>query len=122
MALPARSGRVTGPPTPQAALAADLPVVRSHTDPDTVVVSLHGAVGEHDGTQLRRVLVQAIVHTRPHRIVVDLTHATALDPTSLGALLAARDSAPDLHITLAVAHPSPALAAQLHDCGLTIAA
>lgn len=95
-----------------------LPTVRSHTDPDTVVVSLHGTVGEHDSTHLRRVLVQAIVHTRPQHIVVDLTHTTTLDPASLGALLAARDSAPDLDISLTMRHPNPAVTAQLHDYGL----
>ena len=99
-----------------------LPAIRSHTEPGTVVVSLHGAVDEHDGTQLRRALVDAIVHTRPQRIVIDLTDATALDPTNLGALLAAHDSAACLHITLAVRHPNPTLTAQLDDCGLTPAA
>jgi anti-anti-sigma regulatory factor len=89
--------------------------------PHTTVILLRGDVGEADAGRLRRALVETIMR-RPRRIVVDLTNATALDPTAIGALLAVRDSAPDMDISLCVRRPSPALSADLAGHGLPILA
>ena len=98
------------------------PVANSRIYTHTVVVTVCGDVGEADSPRLRRLLVDAMMRRRPRRIVVDLAGATALDATAIGPLLAARDSAPDVQVTLALRRPNPAVAADLRDNGLRLTA
>jgi anti-anti-sigma factor len=58
------------------------------------------------------------MHHRPARVVIDLRDATFLDPTAVGVLLAAADTADDLRVALSVCNPSPNLAEQLLSSGL----
>jgi anti-anti-sigma factor len=90
--------------------------------PHTTVIVLRGDIGETHTNRLRQVLVETIMRRRPRRIVVDLTEATVLDPTAIGALLAVQDSAPDLHIALNVRRPNAAVTADLAGHGLCITA
>jgi anti-anti-sigma regulatory factor len=85
----------------------------------TVVIVLRGHVDETGTTHLRQLLVEAMLHRRPRRIVVDLAQATGLDPTAVGALIAAHDAAPDVQVAFDLRRPSPGLAAELAGHGLT---
>jgi anti-anti-sigma factor len=96
--------------------------VTTRTYRHTTVIALCGDIGETGTDQLRHTLVQTLMRRRPRRIVVDLTKATALDPTAIGVLLAAQDSAPDLDIALQVRRPNHAMTADLTRHGLTVVA
>jgi anti-anti-sigma factor len=85
----------------------------------TLVVLLRGDVGEADTGDLRRILVDAIMHRRPRRLVVDLGAVTALDPLAVGALIAAQDTAPQMRVRLALRRPTGGVAVQLSTAGLT---
>jgi anti-anti-sigma factor len=88
--------------------------------PHTTVIVLRGDIGETNTNRLRQALVETLVRRRPRRIVVDLTDATVLDPTAIGALLAVQDSASDLHIALDVRRPNAVVTADLTGHGLSI--
>jgi anti-anti-sigma regulatory factor len=90
--------------------------------PHTTVIVLCGDIGETDTYRLRQALVEAIMRRRARRVVVDLTRATVLDATAIGALLAVQDSALDLHMALDVRRPNAAVTADLAGHGLSITA
>lgn len=94
--------------------------VSSRTFVHTVVIALRGDVDERGSHQLRRELIDALMHQRRH-IVVDFARATSLDPTAVGALIAAHDAAPDMRLTLTLRNPNGGIAAELADHGLLAA-
>jgi anti-anti-sigma regulatory factor len=79
---------------------------------------LRGNIGESDAGQLRSVLVEALMRRRPRRLVVDLTDAATLDATAIGALVAARDTGPDMRIAVDVRRPNSSVTADLARHGL----
>jgi anti-anti-sigma factor len=86
--------------------------------PAVVSVELAGAIDLPSTSQLQHLLVDVLMHHRPARVVIDLRDATFLDPTAVGVLLAAADTADDLRVALSVCNPSPNLAEQLLSSGL----
>jgi anti-sigma B factor antagonist len=86
---------------------------------EVVSVELSGAINVATASELRHALVDAIIRQRPSVVRVDLRDTTYLDPTAIGALLAAAEAADDLRVDLAVCNPSPALAQQLDTTGLS---
>jgi anti-anti-sigma factor len=85
----------------------------------TIVIVVRGAVDAENAAGLRQMLVDAIVRRRPRRLIIDLARATTLDPLAIGALLAAQDTASDVHVTVALRHPRGSVADQLARAGLT---
>jgi anti-anti-sigma factor len=95
------------------------PQVRTHRASGAVVsVQLCGAINVAATGELRKALIDAVLRQRPARVLVDLRDTTFLDPTAIGALIAAAQTADDLRVDLSVCNPNPALAAQLASTGL----
>lgn len=94
------------------------PAVSTHTFAHTMVIVLCGRIDEEASQRLWHALVDALMHRRPRRIVVDLAQASSLDPTAVSALIAARESAGDLYIALRLRGPGESVAAELADGGL----
>ena len=84
----------------------------------TRTILVTGPVTEADAAQLRTILVTAIWHERPDRILVDLGAGAALDATALGTLLAAAGIAKDQQLSLGVRCADPELAEQLAAAGI----
>ncbi|MFG1610382.1 STAS domain-containing protein [Actinoplanes sp. NPDC049265] len=90
-----------------------------HSGPDdTLVIHPRGALGADAAARLRRLLVQAVRHTRPSRLILDLRDVSHLDPINLGALAAACDLGDDHEVEVSLEHNSPALADQLCAVGV----
>jgi anti-anti-sigma factor len=96
-----------------------VPAVSTRTFAHTIVIVVSGDLDEDGSHRLRRVLVDAIMRRRPRRVIVDLARATDLVDSAVGALIAAHDSAPDLHVTFALRRPNADVAATLAGHGLT---
>ena len=87
--------------------------------PDAVVsVELTGAIDQPAAADLQQVLVHALLRGKPSRVVIDLRAATRLDPTAIGMLLAAADTADDLAVGLSVCNARSDVADQLLQSGL----
>ena len=84
----------------------------------TRTISVTGAVSDTDAARLRTILVTAIWHERPERIVVEFGSGTALDATAVGALVAAAGIAEDQQLSLGVRCADAALAEQLAAAGI----
>jgi anti-anti-sigma factor len=83
----------------------------------TLVISPHGILDATDAVGLRRTLVQAIRHTRPLRLVLDLADVEELDPINLGTLAAACHLGDD-HVAVFLDHCSAHLAELLTAAGV----
>jgi anti-anti-sigma factor len=83
----------------------------------TFGIILAGDIAEAETADLRSVLVSAM---RAHvaEVVIDLEKATALDPTAIGALIAAAGIAADQKIIFRIYCPSVAMASELEAVGL----
>ncbi len=94
--------------------------VQLHHHPGAVVsVELTGAIDDPPAAARRQqVLVDALLHGKPSRVVIDLRAATRLDPTAIGMLLAAADTADDLAVALSVCNPRSEVAEKLLQSGL----
>ncbi|MEU4560059.1 STAS domain-containing protein [Actinoplanes sp. NPDC023936] len=89
------------------------------THPDgTLVIVPHGDLGDDDAVDLRRTLIQAIRHTRPLRLVLDLGDVGELDPINLGTLAAACHLGDDHHVAVFLDHPRPDVADRLTAAGV----
>ncbi|MEV6301840.1 hypothetical protein AB0M02_20680 [Actinoplanes sp. NPDC051861] len=89
------------------------------TSPDgTLVIQPCAVLGATEAIGLRRTLVQAIRHTRPLRLVLDLALVEELDPINLGTLVAACHLGDDHKVAVFLDHPSPAIAGQLAAAGV----
>jgi len=84
----------------------------------TLVIHPRGLFDAGDAVDLRRVLVQAIRHDRPLRLVLDLREVDGLDPISLGALGAACHLGDDHRVAVFLDYPSAAVAARLLAAGV----
>ncbi|WP_229068528.1 STAS domain-containing protein [Actinoplanes sp. DH11] len=90
-----------------------------NTGPDgTLVVHPRGILDATDAVGLRRTLVQAIRHTRPLRLVLDLADVHDLDPINLGTLAAACHLGDDHQVAVFLDHCPAALAARLTAAGV----
>ena len=85
-----------------------------------VTVRLRGAIDAASSSELRRALVDSIVHRRARRIVVDLSEVTEVDSTGIGMLAAAYGAAADIRSTLVFRYPGERLARQLMDTGVPV--
>lgn len=90
-----------------------------NTTPDgTLVICPHGILDATDAVGLRRTLVQAIRHTRPLRLILDLADVEELDPINLGTLAAACHLGDDHHVAVFLDHPSAHIAGLLTAAGV----
>jgi anti-anti-sigma factor len=93
--------------------------IRLRDSRDAVIsLELSGAIDEPSTSELQHVLVDLLLRRRPDRVVIDLRRTTFLDPTAVGVLLAAVDTADDVRVGLSLCNPSPHLANQLLGAGL----
>lgn len=89
------------------------------TFPDgTLVIHPSGVLGLEASVELRRTLVQAIRHTRPVRLVIDLADVAWADSINLGTLAAAYDLGTDQRIAVFLDHPAVRLADMLTAAGV----
>jgi anti-anti-sigma factor len=89
------------------------------TSPDgTLVIRPHGVLDDTDAVDLQRTLVHAIRHTRPLRLVLDLTDVQDLTGINLGTLAAACHLGDDHHVAVFLDHPQPMIAEQLACAGV----
>jgi anti-anti-sigma factor len=80
------------------------------TRPDgTLVIQPHGHLDAADAVDLRRTLVEAIRHTRPLRLILDLADVEEPDPINLGALAAACQVGDDHDVAVFLDHCSAVL-------------
>ncbi|MEJ3743921.1 STAS domain-containing protein [Actinomycetes bacterium KLBMP 9797] len=79
---------------------SSLSVNMTESDHPSVIMRLAGDIDDAATTQLRRALVDAIVHRRAAQVVVDLCLVTHLDPTAIGTLYAAYGAALDVDVPL----------------------
>ncbi|MEU4420812.1 STAS domain-containing protein [Actinoplanes sp. NPDC024001] len=84
----------------------------------TLVIRPHGSLDASDAVELRRTLVQAIRHTRPLRLILDLGAVGELDPINLGTLVAACHLGDDHQVAVFLDHPRAEIAAQLSTAGV----
>lgn len=94
------------------------PTVSARRFTHTTVIVVRGVVDEAGGDQLRHVLVDALMRNRTRRVVVDLARATELDPTAVGALIAAHETAPELSVGFSLRAPNRDIATELAGHGL----
>ncbi|MEU4620610.1 STAS domain-containing protein [Actinoplanes sp. NPDC023801] len=89
------------------------------TVPDgTLVLQPHALLADDDASQLRRVLIHAVRHVRPQRLVLDLGAVLELGPLSLGALAAACHVGDARHVTVLFDNCAPEVAALLTAAGV----
>jgi anti-anti-sigma factor len=89
------------------------------TTPDgTLVIQPHGVLGADDAVELRRTIVQAIRHTRPLRLVVDLHDLDDLDAINLGTLAATCHLGDDHHVAVFIDYCSENIADRLTAAGV----
>jgi anti-anti-sigma factor len=99
--------------------AADCSITLRRASYTVMAVELAGAVDLPSTSRLQHMLVDVLLRHRPARVIIDLRDATFLDPTAVGVLLAAADTADDLRVALSVCNPNPDLADQLLQSGLS---
>jgi anti-anti-sigma factor len=104
---------------PPEVIVTEPQVTTRHASSAVVSVELSGAITVTATCLLREALIDVIMRQRPPRVLIDLRNTTFLDPTAIGALLAAADAADDLRVDLSVCNPNPALAMQLASTGLS---
>ena len=78
----------------------------------TVVVEIRGEIDVANADRVRQVLLNAS-RQQPVRLVVDLLHATFIDSTGIGALVAGCHAARELGVPLRIRQPGPFIEAQL---------
>ncbi|MEV4349990.1 STAS domain-containing protein [Actinoplanes sp. NPDC049596] len=94
-------------------------VVDVNTGPDgTLVIRPHGVLGSADAGELRRALIEAIRHTRPQRLILDLADVVDLDPINLGTLAAACQLGDDHRVTVLFDHAAAGVADRLAAAGV----
>jgi anti-anti-sigma regulatory factor len=90
-----------------------------NTDTDgTLVIRPHGSLDATDAVDLRRTLVEAIRHTRPLRLIVDLSAVREADPINIGTLAAACHLGDDHKVAVFLDHSWADIAAQLAAAGV----
>ena len=84
----------------------------------SLVLQPHGAIGPDDAVALRQVLVHAVRHVRPLRLILDLHDVSELDPINLGTLAAACGLGDDHHVAVFLDGSSITIADQLTAAGV----
>ena len=84
----------------------------------TLVIQPHGTLSVDDAVELRRILVHAMRHIRPLRLILDLHDVHDLDPINLGTLAAACQLGDDHQVAVFLDHSSTAIANQLSKAGV----
>jgi len=84
-----------------------------------VVIRPHGHVNADVTAELRHALVEAIRHTRPASLILDLADVEELDPLNLGVLAAACLLGDDQRVAVFVDHCSTVLADELIAAGVS---
>ncbi|MFC7531970.1 STAS domain-containing protein [Actinoplanes sp. GCM10030250] len=91
--------------------------IGNHPD-GTLVIHPQGSLGADDAVDLRRTLVQAIRHTRPLRLILDLGDVGELDPINLGTLVAACHLGDDHQVAVFLDRPRTEIADRLTAAGV----
>ncbi|MDT5043009.1 MAG: hypothetical protein QOE51_3994 [Actinoplanes sp.] len=84
----------------------------------SLVIRPHGALDLDDAVELRRMLVHAVRHLRPLRLILDLRDVTLVDPINLGTLAAACHLGDDHAVAVFLDHSTPFIAGQLSAAGV----
>lgn len=84
----------------------------------TVVVRLHGDLGQDAAVEFRQVLVHTVRRVRPTRLVLDLADVSSVDPINLGTVAAACQLGDDYQVIVIVENPSAALTDRLTSAGV----
>ncbi|GAA1641037.1 STAS domain-containing protein [Actinoplanes couchii] len=92
----------------------------SSSSDGTLVIHPDGDLDAEDAIHLRRTLVQAILHTRPMCLILDLADVHELDPLNLGALAAACGVGDDRQVAVYVDNTSADLAHRLTAAGFPV--
>jgi anti-anti-sigma factor len=93
--------------------------VKTETRSDgTVIVHPHGDLDPDGAERLRRLLVHAIRHVRPHRLILDLGDLGDLDPIDIGTLAAACTLGDDHRVDVYLDNSPSDLAARLAAAGV----
>jgi anti-anti-sigma factor len=85
----------------------------------TVVVTVRGALTEHDAPTLRAVLGDLINDQGNLDIVIDMRRLSSAGPSGLAALAAAAGWAAERGATFRLSEPAPAMREKLKGVGLT---
>ena len=85
----------------------------------TLVIRPQGVLEAADTIGLRHALVQAIRHTRPLRLVLDLAGVRDLDPINLGTLAAACHLGDDYQVAVFIDNAPAELATRLIAAGVS---
>src|SRR5262249_19329970 len=85
----------------------------------TARLALRGTIAEKETSRLRSLLVEAFVCRRPRRLLIDVGTPTTLDPTAVGALIAAAVIAPEQDVDFRVQCRDRQTAVELTMVGLT---
>jgi anti-anti-sigma factor len=83
----------------------------------TVVMRLHGDLGQEMAVEFRHVLVRAVRKMRPMRLVLDLADVSSVDSINLGTVAAACQLGDDHQVIVMVENPSAALTGRLSPAG-----
>ena len=83
----AAQGNGAGPPE-------DVPLVRTTTEGEAVVVHLAGELDLYNAPQVRAALSE-VVEGAPERVVIDLSAVDFIDSTALGVLIESRAKLPN---------------------------
>ena len=84
----------------------------------TVVMRLHGDLGQETAVEFRQVLVRAVRRIRPTRLVLDLADVSSVDSINLGTVAAACQLGDDHQVIVMVENPSAALTDRLTAAGV----
>jgi anti-anti-sigma factor len=97
---------------------SDAPVNVETGADGSLIVQPHGDVDADRAVELRQILVHAVRHVRPLRLIVDLRDVSGIDPINLGTLAAVCDLADDHHVAVFLDDSSPEISEQLAGAGV----
>jgi anti-anti-sigma regulatory factor len=86
---------------------------------DVITMSAYGEIGTDNAADLRRLLVEVIMHRRPSRLIIDLDAVTAVDAAVIGTLRAAHATAQDMDLNIAFRTSGSPISEQLHNDGIS---
>jgi anti-anti-sigma factor len=84
----------------------------------TVVIQPHGAMDDDSAVHLQQLLVHALRHIRPHRLVLDLSDVSSLDPINVGSLAAACHLGDDHQVAVFLDDSAAEITRQLAAAGI----
>jgi anti-anti-sigma regulatory factor len=90
----------------------------STTTDGSVIIHPRGPVGIEQAVELRQVVVHAVRHIRPLRLVLDLADVSTVDPINVGTVAAACALGDDHQVIVFVDNPPCELAGRLRAAGV----